>query len=270
MTAAEAVALVHPRDTLAVPLGPGIPGDFLHALGERDEWDDLQVFGALLLDLYAVFTKPGVHYRSGFFGPAERLLRDSGADIQFIPADFRRFEPLAERLAPRIMATLATPPDADGNMSLSLHAGATVTELHRAAADPDRLCVVETSGALPRTIGIPPQYPHTLHIDEVDVVIPSERPAFTLEEPPPTDVDIADRDHARKYIADGCTLQSGIGGVPSTMMSLLANEAGGDYGVHSEMFTTGLMHLQRGGQGLEPAQGNLRRILGHDLRARDA
>ena len=30
----EAVAMVRTADSLAVPLGPGVPGGFLHALGE--------------------------------------------------------------------------------------------------------------------------------------------------------------------------------------------------------------------------------------------
>ena len=43
-------------------------------------------------------------------------------------------------------------------------------------------------------------------------------------------------------------MQTGIGGVPSTVIGLLAEEPGGDYGIHSEMFTTGLMRLQRTGK----------------------
>ena len=41
-------------------------------------------------DLFGVLTKPGVSFRSGFYGPAERFLIASGADVQFVPADFRR------------------------------------------------------------------------------------------------------------------------------------------------------------------------------------
>ncbi len=111
MTAADAAALVRPADTLAIPLGPGMPGGLMHALGERDDWQELEVFGALLLDLYLVFTKPGVRLRSGFFGPAERALRDAGGNIEFIPADFRRFVTIAEQFAPRVMTTAAAPPD---------------------------------------------------------------------------------------------------------------------------------------------------------------
>ena len=72
----EAAATLRPQDTLGIPLGPGQPSAFLHALGDRTDWTDLTVFGALLVDLYAVFMHPGVRYLSGFFGPAERFLVD--------------------------------------------------------------------------------------------------------------------------------------------------------------------------------------------------
>ena len=74
LSPADAAARVEVRDTLGVPLGPGQPAEFLHALGEREDWIDLTVFGALLVDLYTVFTRPGVRYLSGFYGPAERVL----------------------------------------------------------------------------------------------------------------------------------------------------------------------------------------------------
>lgn len=248
MSTAEAAALLRPVDSLAIPLGPGAPAGFLHALGERDDWQALRVFGALLLDVYAVFTKPGVELRSGFFGPAERVLRDSGADVQYIPADFRRFVTIAEEFAPRVMTTVAAPPDSDGFMSLSLHAGATVGELHRAAVDPERLVVVEVNLRFPRTVGIPPHHRHALHVDEVDVIVHDDRAPYVLVDDPIDDVDRAIATNARAFIADGCTLQTGIGGVPSSIVGLLAEGSGGDYGVHSEMFTTGLMRLHQAGK----------------------
>ncbi len=148
---------MRPADTLAIGLGPAHPPAFLHALGDREDWVDLELFGALLTDLYSVFTKPGVRYKSGFFGPAERFLRDSGAAIEYVPADFRRFGPIVQQIGPRVMATATAPPDADGNLSLSLHAGAMVDEFHRCGADPDRLLIVEYSDSFPRTFGLPPR-----------------------------------------------------------------------------------------------------------------
>ncbi len=244
----EAAARIRAADTVGVPLGPGQPAALLHELGNRDDWENLEISGALLVDLYGVFLKSGVRFLSGFFGPAERVLRDSGADIQFVPADFRRFAPILRERAPRVMATLAATPDADGWMSLSLHGGATIDELRRAGHDPDRLLIVETNSAAPRTHGLLPEYGHRLHIDDADIIIESDRAVFTLADAPPTDAEIAIAEHALTFIRTGSTLQTGIGGVPTQVAKLLADGDGGDYGIHSEMFTTGLMDLHKAGK----------------------
>lgn len=246
-TPEEAAAVLRPVDTLGIPLGPGQPGAFLHALGERTDWEDLEVGGALLVDLYQLFLHPNVHHLSGFFGPAERFLLASGADIQFVPADFRRFAPVLERRPPRVMATAAAPPDADGMCSLSVHAGATVGELNRAGRDPDRVLVVEVNPKLPRTFGVE-GHPHRIPLDQIDVLIESDRDPFVLPEPQPGPVDEAIADLVRPFVPDGATLQTGIGSIPSSVVSRLAEGDGGDYGVHSEMFTTGLMKLHQAGK----------------------
>ena len=247
-TAAQAAALIRPRDSLGVPLGPGQPAAFLHALGERDDFEDLVIHGALLVDHYAVFTRSGVRMRTGFMGPAERFLLASGANIEFVPADFRRFSLVAQRVNPRVVASAATALDSDGYLSLSLHAGATVDELHRAGRDPDRLLVIEANARLPRTFGVPPEYPHTIHIDEIDVLVESDVQPFVLADAPVTETEAAIARNASAFIHDGCTLQTGIGGVPSMIATLLADGPGGDYGVHSEMFTNGLMRLHQAGK----------------------
>lgn len=261
LTAEQAAARLHPVDSLGIPLGPGQPPAFLRALGERDDWTDLRVYGALLAVLTELFNRKGVHYLSGFYGPLDRALRDGGADVEFVPADFRRFGPLLQRQAPRVVATVATPPDADGWCSLSLHAGGTIDELHRAGADPDRLLIVEASDAFPRTYGLGEprragaQRPgidlgHALHIDEIDILIRSSEAPMALPggDTPPSDIDRAIAEHAVGYLPSGVTLQTGIGSIPNQIATLLAEGDGGEYGLHSEMFTDGCMRLHRAGK----------------------
>jgi acyl-CoA hydrolase len=247
-SAAEAAGLVRASDSLAVPLGPGQPVAFLHALGARDDFRDLRVFAALLIDAFALFTRPGVHLRSGFFGPVERALAAAGHDVEFVPADFRGFERLARQLAPRVMATCATPPDERGLLSLSLHAGATVEELVRCGRDPERLLVVEANPKLPRTRGLPPEHPHALHVDDVDVLVESDREPPTLADEVPGPVEREIARHLGRFVPEGATLQTGIGGIPNALVGMLAEGPGGDYGIHTEMFTTGLMRLHRAGK----------------------
>lgn len=254
LPAQQAAARLAAADTLGIPLGPGQPPAFLRALGDRTDWTDLRVYGALLGVGTELFTRPGVHYRSGFYGPFERMLRDMGADVEFAPADFRRFAPLLERQAPRVMTTVAAAPDADGWCSLSLHAGATVGELRRAGADPQRLLVVEASDAFPRTFGLD-DYRHALHVDEIDILVPSSDAPLALPAASATDVDRAIAKHSVAYIPSGATLQTGIGSIPSQIAALLAEGDGGGYGLHSEMFTDGCMQLHRAGKVTNAGKG---------------
>ena len=244
----EAAALVERRDVLGLPLGPGQPRAFMTALGERDDFEDLLVSTALLLGLYPLFTRPGVRLRSGFFGPVERGLRAAGHDVQFVPADFRRFTRLLETLRPRVMATVATPPDDGGWMSLSLHAGATTHELSAAGRDPDRLLIVEVNPALPRTFGLPPEAPHAIHVDEADVIVEALTPLPVVPNSPGGEVEDRIAAHVAPFVREGATLQTGIGAIPSRVVEMLAQGSIGDFGVHSEMFTDGLMALHLAGK----------------------
>lgn len=256
LTAEQAAALLTPADSVGIPLGPGQPPALLRALGERSDWTDLRVYGGLLAVGTELFTRPGVHYLSGFYGPLERALREMGADVEFAAADFRRFGPLLRCQCPRMMTTVATPPDADGWCSLSLHAGATIDELHRAGADPQRLLVVEISQTYPRTFGRG-LHRHGLHVDEIDVLVPSTEAPVALPGggTPPSEVDRAIAGHAVAFIDSGATLQTGIGSIPSQIAALLAEGDGGGYGLHSEMFTDGCLQLHRAGKVTNTGKG---------------
>ena len=191
---------------------------------------------------------PRVSYRSGFFGPAERTMLAQGANIELVPGGFRQFAPILRRFAPRVMTAQAAPPGPDGTVNLSLHLGATLEELQLAGEDPDRLLIVEVNPHLPRTCSLGPEFTNALDLDLIDVLVEADGAPFTLPATPPDDVDQAIAERARAFIGDGATLQIGIGAVPNTVAALLAQGDGGGYGIHSEMFTEGLMSLHRAGK----------------------
>lgn len=275
----QAAACVHRRDTVGFGLGPGIPHAFLQALGRRTDWEDLILGGALLLDLYDVCTNPNVSYRSGFFGPAERFLAASGHRVEHVPGGFRQFAPILARFAPRVMAVQAAPA-VDGLFNLSLHVGGTAAELVAAGRDRDRLLIVETNPNLPHTAGLhraggefpagwmPPGgatgfagFPtsvgdtNTIPVELVDIVVEADHQPFSLMEPEPSDADRQIAAIACNYVADGATLQTGIGAVPNLVAATLAAGSGGGYGIHSEMFTDGLRRLHQAGKVTNDAKG---------------
>jgi len=248
LTPQEAAAHVRPVDSIGFGLGPANPDAFLTALGSRDDWEDLVLGGALLLNFYDVFTKPGVSYRCGFFGPAERLLLSLGHRVELVPGGFRQFAPILARFAPRIMVAQAAPPGDDGNVNLSLHLGATRPELLRAGRDPDRLLIVEINRNFPRTMSLPPRFENTIPLDVIDVLVESEGAPFALEDLATDEVDAAIARHALEFVSSGATLQTGIGAIPNIVATELAAGSLGDFGIHSEMFTDGLMRLHLAGK----------------------
>ena len=254
LSAEGAAALVRPVDRIGFGLGPANPDAFLAALGGRDDWEDLILGGALCLNFYDVFTKPGVSYRCGFFGPAERLLHSMGHRIELVPGGFRQMGPILARFAPRVMVAQGAPPQ-DGRVNLSLHMGATRTELLRAGEDPNRLLILEVNPHLPRTCSLPPEFDNTIPLELIDVIVESDAAPFALPDTQGDDVDAAIARHALAYVGDGSTLQTGIGAIPNFVAGELAKGPLGGFGVHSEMFTDGLMALHRAGKVTNDAKG---------------
>ena len=92
---------------------------------------------------------------------------------------------------------------------------------------------------------LPPTGGHTFPFAEVDVVLEMETPLPQRQpsEPPPEAARIG------RTIAglteDGSTLQLGIGSIPDAVMAQLTSHR--DLGIHTEMFSDGVMHLIEAG-----------------------
>jgi len=254
-TPQEAVSHIRPIDTIRFGLGPANPDAFLSALSTRNDWENLILGGALLLNYYEVLTRPAVSYRCGFFGPAERLLLTQGARVEHVPGGFRQFAPILAKFAPRVMVAQAAPPDQDGTVNLSLHYGATRPELLRAGRDPDRLLIVEVNPNLPRTRSLGPEHDNTIPVELIDVLVEADGQPFALSDAPADGIDRAIAANALGFVTEGATLQTGIGTIPNMVASQLASGPLGGFGIHSEMFTTGLMELHLAGKVLNTNKG---------------
>jgi acyl-CoA hydrolase len=240
--------LLQSDDTLAVPIATGQPAAFLAALGERADWRQLTIFGGLLIEPYAVLQRPGVRYISGFFGPLERAARAAGANVDYLPADFLGWERYARAFKPRVVASAVAPLDDRGFFSLGLHAGATFNALLEAAADPQRLAIVEVVADMPHVYGLGQYGAHRIHVSAVDCVLESDRGVFAWPEAVASAEDALIAQHVEQLIEDNATLQFGIGGVPNQIGHLLAAGNKGDFGIHTEMFVDAIMHLHRAGK----------------------
>jgi acyl-CoA hydrolase len=128
-----------------------------------------------------------------------------------------------------------SPPDRHGYCSLG-----TSVDAARAAVDTARIVIAEINEQMPRTFGA-----SAVHVSKVAKFIHTNRPlgAHSVKQPSAVEAQIGDI--VAELVTDGATLQMGIGGIPDAVLSRLHNRQ--DLGVHTEMFSDGLVDLYNAG-----------------------
>jgi acyl-CoA hydrolase len=124
-----------------------------------------------------------------------------------------------------------SPPDAHGNCTLG-----TSVDAAKAAADSARLVVAEINQRMPRSHGN-----SVVRFDRLDAFVLTDRPLPEAEPARQTDVEARIGEIVAGLVEDGSTLQMGIGGIPDAVLRRLGDKH--DLGVHTEMFSDGLVDL---------------------------
>ena len=248
LTPERAAALLRPVDRLGAPIAAGHPVTLFRALGKRHDWKDLLILSGLFIEPYELLTHPGVRLLSGFFGPVERILREGGFRIDYLVSNFRGHARALLRMRPRVVAEAVSPMDDEGYFTFGVHAGATYIDFLAAGRDPDRVLIVEVNPAMPRVLGLPEYGGNRVHVSEVDAILESEAPLFELPGRPASPEERAIAALVEARIASGATLQFGIGGVPDEIAAGLARSDKGAFGIHTEMFSDGIMRLHQAGK----------------------
>ncbi|MEB3198883.1 MAG: acetyl-CoA hydrolase/transferase C-terminal domain-containing protein [Candidatus Sericytochromatia bacterium] len=177
-----------------------------------------------------------VRIHSMFCGSRVRAAVNAG-QADFIPVFLSDIPHLMRQgLLPIDVAIVQlSPPDHHGWCSL----GTSVDVAHQAVLSA-RVVVAEINAQMPRTMG-----DCVLHVDDLDAFVLTDRPLLTL---PPRPLDAVSRaigSHIAELVCDGATLQVGIGAIPDAALAAMAGKR--DLGVHTEMFSDGLVDLiQRG------------------------
>jgi 4-hydroxybutyrate CoA-transferase len=124
-----------------------------------------------------------------------------------------------------------SPPDSSGHMSL----GAAV-DISLGAARSARHVIAQVNPRVPRTFG-----DSFLTAREVEAIVEEERPLPELDQGEITQTHIEIARHVAALVPDEATLQIGVGGIPDAVLAQLKGRR--DLGVHTEMFSDGLMSL---------------------------
>ena len=126
-----------------------------------------------------------------------------------------------------------SPPDEHGFCSLGVEVGLT-----KSPAESAKIIVAEVNEQMPRTLG-----DSFIHVSRLDYIVPVNYPISELPMGGEGDDELSQKiaGHIAELIPDGATMQMGIGAIPDAVLGFLDHKQ--DLGIHSEMFSDGVVRL---------------------------
>jgi acetyl-CoA hydrolase len=130
-----------------------------------------------------------------------------------------------------------SPPDEHGFCSLGVEVGLT-----KSPAESARIIIAEVNEQMPRALG-----DSFIHVSRLNYIVPVNYPIpeLAMGEEGPNDVIEKIAGYIADLIPDGATMQMGIGAIPDAVLKYLYNKK--DLGVHSELFSDGVIGLVEAG-----------------------
>ncbi|MFH5832313.1 acetyl-CoA hydrolase/transferase family protein [Halalkalibaculum sp. DA3122] len=128
-----------------------------------------------------------------------------------------------------------SPPDNHGFCSLGVSVDAS-----RAAVQTAKHVIAQVNPKMPRTHG-----DGMVHVTELDALVDHETPLPEHIAGEPGEIEQKIGNYCAELVEDGATLQMGIGGIPNAVLKALKNHR--DLGIHTEMFSDGIIDLVKSG-----------------------
>lgn len=184
----------------------------------------------------AAELKDSFHVNAFFVGANVRHSIHEG-HANYIPVFLSEVPSLFRKGVLRIDVALlnVSPPDRHGFCTLGV-----AVDVARAAFETAKCVVAQINPRMPRTQG-----DALIHTDDIDFAVEIDEP---LHEAPPAVLTDADKEigkHIAAIIEDGATIQMGIGSIPNAVLAALSGHK--DLGVHTEMFSDGVIPLVESG-----------------------
>ncbi len=212
---------------------------------EKGRLQDVKVRGTLAMRPLAILEadprREVFTYCSWHFGGYERKMHEQGL-CDYIPLVYRNMpQHYRNDLDVDVAVLQVAPPDRHGYFNFSVTNSANAAIVSKA-----KTVIVEVNDKLPRALG---GRDECVHISDVDYIVEGDSPELVaLPCAAPTEVDRKIAQAILPHIEDGSTIQLGIGGMPNTVGSMIAETDLKDLGMHTEMLVDAYLAMYKAGK----------------------
>jgi 4-hydroxybutyrate CoA-transferase len=236
---AEAIKAIKNNDYVVFSHAAGVPnlvpGELM---AKREHYRNVHIYHMISIG-EGEYLQPEAknHFRhiTNFVGANSRqAIAENRAD--FLPCFFKDVPEILGSVFPVDVAVVqVSTPDEKGFCSFGVSCDYTKT-----AAEKATVVIAEVNENMPCVGG-----DNKIHVFEIDYIIPCACLLPEIPLPKITDVEKEIGKHCASLIEDGSTLQLGIGAIPDAVLLFLKDKK--DLGIHTEMFSDGVVELVEAG-----------------------
>lgn len=240
-TADEAVSHIKSNDRVVIGHACGEPVAVVDAMvknAQKYNYENVEIVHMVAMGK-AEYCKPEMakHFRHNglFLGKnSQDAIAEGRGD--FTPIFFNEVPSLFKSTLPVDVALIQlSEPDEHGYCSFGVSSDYT-----KPAAECAKIRIAQINKNMPRAMG-----DNYIHISELDYIVAEDSPIIELPPPKIGDVQKKIGENIASLVNDGDCLQLGIGAIPDAVLLFLKGKK--DLGIHSEMFSDGVVELIESG-----------------------
>ena len=242
----EAARVVKSGDWIDISMGGAFPSLMDAAIARRkDELRGVKVRGYLIFQPIQMVendpTREHFIYNSWHLSGYERKLCDRGL-CNFIPMVFRNLGwYYTQFLTVNVAIMCVTPMNEHGYFNFSVSNASA-----RAVLDKADIVILEVNENLPWVYG---GLDECIHISDVNMIVEGDHgPLPNVKSPAASEAEMKIAEFVVQNMADGSTLQLGIGSLPNAVGQMIAKSDLKDLGIHTEMLCDSYLDMYKAGK----------------------
>jgi acyl-CoA hydrolase len=241
-SAEEAVKVIKTNDRVHLSSVAVTPHHLINAMvnrGKNGEFKNVRV-QHIHTEGPAPYADPaleGIFQLESFFVGGNVRKQTQAGYADYIPVFLSETQKLIRQgyLNVNVAMVMVSPPDKHGFVSLGTSVDATL-----AAVEEAEIVIAQINKHVPRAWG-----DAMISIRDIDYFVEKDEPLYVHNNAPLSETEIAIGKNVAALVEDGACLQMGIGGIPNAVLAELGDHK--NLGVHTEMFSDGLLPLVESG-----------------------